>query len=148
MSKDHRLVAIVLTFACLSWPARAAESPLQFWAAQVRPSVSPPLSRHDGKSVVGGIVRASWYGGAHERLSRYTASGELFRPWARTAAHRSLPFGTRLEVTYRGRSTIVTVNDRGPAAYTGRSLDLSRGAASDLGMFGAGAALVAIRIVN
>jgi rare lipoprotein A len=59
-----------------------------------------------------------------------------------------LPFGTRLEVTYRGRSTIVTVNDRGPAAYTGRSLDLSRGAASDLGMFGAGDARVTFRVIN
>jgi rare lipoprotein A len=100
------------------------------------------------KADLGQIVRASWYGGGNEHLSRYTASGEVFRPWDRTAAHRSLPFGTRLQVTYRGLSTIVRINDRGPGVNTGRALDLSRGAASDLGMFGAGDVRVAIRVIN
>ena len=59
-------------------------------------------------------VRASWYGGGHERLNARTASGESFNPRALTCAHRSLPFGTRLRVTYRGRSIVVRVNDRGP----------------------------------
>ena len=67
---------------------------------------------------------------------------------ARTCAHRTLPFGTRLEVTFQGKSTIVRVNDRGPAAYTGRSLDLSRGAAADIGLTAAGSGVVAIRILN
>jgi rare lipoprotein A len=58
------------------------------------------------------------------------------------------PLGTRLQVTYRGLSTIVRINDRGPAANTGRALDLSRGAASDLGVFGAGDARVAIRVID
>jgi rare lipoprotein A len=124
-------VAIALGLACLSWPAQA-ESPVQSAA----------------KADLGQIVRASWYGGGNEHLSRYTASGEVFRPWDRTAAHRSLPFGTRLQVTYRGLSTIVRINDRGPGVNTGRALDLSRGAASDLGMFGAGDVRVAIRVIN
>jgi len=100
-------VAIALGLACLSWPAQA-ESPVQSAA----------------KADLGQIVRASWYGGGNEHLSRYTASGEVFRPWDRTAAHRSLPFGTRLQVTYRGLSTIVRINDRGPGVNTGRALDL------------------------
>ncbi|MFT4098153.1 MAG: septal ring lytic transglycosylase RlpA family protein [Rhodoblastus sp.] len=91
----------------------------------------------------GRVMRASWYGGG-EPLSRYTASGAPFRPWALTAAHRTLPFGTRLRVSHGGRSAIVVVNDRGPAAWTGRSLDLSRGAARAIGIERAGAAPVRV----
>ena len=90
-------------------------------------------------------VRAGWYG-AGEGLSHHTANGEVFNPNGRTAAHRTLPFGTRLEVSYNGRSTIVRVNDRGPLAYTGRSLDLSHGAATELGLAGTGN--VAIRVID
>jgi rare lipoprotein A len=144
---DHRLAAVVLHGA-----AHAGESPLQFWASQSShfPGKSADRLHRLSTAAVGGqIVRASWYGGS-ERLNHQAAMGESFQPWARTAAHRSLPFGTRLEVTSlaTGRSTVVRINDRGPAAYTGRALDLSRGAASDLGLFGAGDARVAIRILN
>lgn len=89
-------------------------------------------------------VRASWYGGGHERLNARTASGESFNPRALTCAHRSLPFGTRLRVTYRGRSIVVRVNDRGPNIKTGRALDLSRSSAAVLGMTRAGVALVSL----
>jgi rare lipoprotein A len=81
------------------------------------------------------FARASWYGGG-EKLARHTASGEVFRPSGLTVAHRTLPFGTRLRIAFNGRSVIVRVNDRGPAAYTGRSIDLSRGAARAIGMNG------------
>ena len=78
---------------------------------------------------------ASWYGpGFHGRA---TASGARFDQHAMTAAHRTLPFGTRLKVTYRGRAVTVTVNDRGPY-IRGRVLDLSKGAASRLGLIPAG----------
>jgi rare lipoprotein A len=82
-------------------------------------------------------VLASWYGGG-ERLVTHTASGERFRPGGLTAAHRSLPMGTRIRVTNvtTGRAVVVRINDRGPAAWTGRSLDLSRGAAQAIGMHG------------
>ena len=73
----------------------------------------------------GSLVRTSWYGGG-ERLNRHTASGAVFRPNGLSAAHRSLPLGTRLQVTYNGHAVVVVVNDRGPAAWTGRQLDLSR----------------------
>jgi rare lipoprotein A len=96
----------------------------------------------------GETVRASWYGGKGERLARHTASGDVFRADGLTAAHRTLPFGTRLRVTYGGRSVIARVNDRGPAAWTGRSLDLSRGAARALGMIGVGVARVSVVVVG
>jgi rare lipoprotein A len=62
-----------------------------------------------------------------------TASGQRFNQNAMTAAHRSLPFGTKLRVTYKGRSVVVTVNDRGPF-IKGRVLDLSTGAARAVGL--------------
>jgi rare lipoprotein A len=71
-----------------------------------------------------------------------TAQGHRFKPDGFTAAHRTLPFGTRLHVTYQGRSVDVVINDRGPAKWTGRCLDLSRGAARALGMLGAGVGTV------
>lgn len=78
---------------------------------------------------------ASWYGPGLSGSP--TASGDVFDPNGFTAAHKTLPFGTQLTVSYRGRSTQVTVNDRGP--YTGgRDLDLSQGAAEHLGLTRAG----------
>ena len=73
---------------------------------------------------------ASFYG--NESGSK-TASGQRFNQNAMTAAHRSLPFGTKLRVTHGGRSVVVTINDRGPF-IKGRVLDLSTGAASAVGL--------------
>lgn len=87
----------------------------------------------------------SYYGGG-ERLAARTANGDRFHAGGLTAAHRSLPFGTRLRVCYRG-CAVVRVNDRGPAANTGRSLDLARGAAKAIGMLGAGVARVRVSIL-
>ena len=86
------------------------------------------------------VVRASWYGGG-ERLSPLTANGEHFASDGLTAAHRSLPFGTRIQVTNvrTGQSAVVRINDRGPAAKTGRSLDLAHGAARAIGLQSVGA---------
>lgn len=82
---------------------------------------------------------ASWYGSAHH--GRLTASGERFDMRAMTAAHKSLPFGTRLRVSLDGRSVTVRITDRGPYV-AGRVLDLSRGAAARLGMIDRGVARV------
>jgi rare lipoprotein A len=90
------------------------------------------------------MALASYYGAPGEYLNRRTASGEVFRPMGLTAAHRSLPFGTRLRVGFRGRSVVVRVTDRGPARRTGRSLDLSRGAAAVLGLTRVGVGRVSI----
>ena len=74
---------------------------------------------------------ASWYGPGFKGLP--TASGEPYDPQGYTAAHKTLPLGTELVVSYEGRSVGVTVNDRGPYV-AGRELDLSRAAARDLGL--------------
>jgi rare lipoprotein A len=75
---------------------------------------------------------ASWYGA---ESGNRTASGERFVPGRMTAAHRTLPFGTLVRVTYRGRSVVVRINDRGPFVR-GRVIDLSPAAASAIGVGG------------
>ncbi|PIT04232.1 lipoprotein [Bradyrhizobium nitroreducens] len=87
---------------------------------------------------------ASYYG--NESGSR-TASGQRFNQNALTAAHRSLPFGTKLRVTHRGQSVVVTINDRGPF-IRGRVLDLSTGAARAIGLTGAGVGRVTAEVVS
>ena len=84
-----------------------------------------------------GVMTASWYGPRfHGKL---TANGEQYNQMALTAAHKSLPFGTVLQVTNlkNGKSVIVRINDRGPF-IEGRDLDLSKGTALNLGMIGRG----------
>jgi len=90
---------------------------------------------------------ASWYGTQHQ--GRRTASGEVFDMNQLTAAHRTLPFGTRLLVTNRdtSRSAEVRVNDRGPFV-DGRILDVSYAAARQLGAVGAGIFPVKLRVVS
>jgi len=90
---------------------------------------------------------ASYYGKRFH--GRTTANGERFNMHAMTAAHRSLPFGTRVKVTYpsTGRSVTVRINDRGPF-IGGRTIDLSRGAAAALGMVDAGVAKVKLEILS
>jgi rare lipoprotein A len=88
--------------------------------------------------------KASYYG--NESGSR-TASGQRFNQNAMTAAHRSLPFGTKLRVTHRGQSVVVTINDRGPF-IRGRVLDLSTGAARAIGLTGAGVGHVTAEVVS
>jgi rare lipoprotein A len=86
---------------------------------------------------------ASWYGpGFH---GRKTASGERFNSFDMTAAHRSLPFGTRLKVVNEnnGRSVVVRVNDRGPFAHR-RIIDLAKGPAQALGLTSAGTGYVSL----
>jgi rare lipoprotein A len=80
---------------------------------------------------------ASWYGpGFHGRKA---ASGETYNQNAMTAAHKTLPFGTKLKVTNEktGKSVTVKINDRGPY-HGGRVIDLSKAAASQLGIVKAG----------
>ena len=82
----------------------------------------------------------SWYGpGFHGRL---TASGEVYNQYAMTAAHKTLPFGTRLEVCLNG-CVVVRVNDRGPY-IGGRELDLSYGAARAIGLLAGGVTTVKV----
>ena len=98
-------------------------------------------SQSSGRGFAG---KASFYG--NESGSR-TASGARFNQNAMTAAHRSLPFGTKLRVTHRGQSVVVTINDRGPF-IRGRVLDLSKGAARAIGLTGAGVGHVTAEVVS
>lgn len=93
-----------------------------------------------------GQGEASYYG--NELAGNRTASGERFNPNALTAAHRTLPLGTRVRVTNvaNGRSVIVRVNDRGPFVRS-RLIDVSLGAAREIEMVRSGKAQVRLEIV-
>ncbi|HEX5060589.1 MAG TPA: septal ring lytic transglycosylase RlpA family protein [Kofleriaceae bacterium] len=90
----------------------------------------------------------TWYGS--EQHGGPTASGERFNKNAMTAAHRSLPMGTRVRVTNErnGRSVIVRINDRGPYGSKRRIIDVSEAAARQLGMIDAGVVPVRVEVVK
>ncbi|WP_343343990.1 septal ring lytic transglycosylase RlpA family protein [Sphingomicrobium sp. XHP0239] len=92
-------------------------------------------------------VGASYYGARF--AGRPTANGERFDPSAMTAAHRTLPFGTMVEVTNtaNGKTVTVRINDRGPF-HGNRAIDLSRGAAEKIGMIASGHGTVTIRTIS
>ena len=96
-----------------------------------------------GTTISGGV--ASWYGPGF--AGRKTASGERFDPGQYTAAHRSLPFGSKVRVTHNGRSVVVRINDRGPF-HGGRVIDLSQAAAEDLGLRSAGSGRVELALLE
>jgi rare lipoprotein A len=90
---------------------------------------------------------ASYYGGKFH--GRKTASGERFNQEALTAAHKTLPLGTKVRVTNvrNGESVDVKINDRGPY-IKGRVIDLSKGAARELGMIRSGTAKVKVEVIR
>lgn len=114
--------------------------------ASVVPPTAPatPGTRVSKKELVG---RASWYGYPYQ--GRPTASGEIYNMYAMTAAHRTLPLGTRVRVDDldNGRAVDVRINDRGPF-IRGRIIDLSYAAAEAIGMVGSGTANVRLEILN
>ena len=91
-------------------------------------------------------VKASWYSQGTHVACRLNGSNR-FHPDAMTAAHRRLPCGSKVRITYRGRSVTVTINDRGPF-IRGREIDLSRGAARAIGLTHAGVAVVDLEVLN
>lgn len=103
-----------------------------------------PMATANGFSEKG---TASWYG--PDFHGKKTASGETYNKYAHTAAHKTLPFGTKVYVTNlnNGLSTTVTINDRGPFK-AGRIIDLSYSAAKDINMVGTGTAPVTIRAIG
>ena len=111
-------------------------------------SSGTPAGRDANAAVTSGSARsfsgmASFYG--NESGSK-TASGQRFNQNAMTAAHRTLPFGTKLKVTHGDRSVVVTINDRGPFVH-GRVLDLSTAAARAVGITGAGVGRVVAEVM-
>src|SRR5262245_14623535 len=101
-------------------------------------------SRDGAAQAKGQTGRASWYD-----LEAKTASGEAMDSEALTAAHPSLPFGSKVAIANldNGRSVVVRINDRGPFSK-GRIIDVSRAAAEQLGMIGAGVARVSVSPVD
>jgi rare lipoprotein A len=100
-----------------------------------------------GQVIASAKGMASYYG--YDGSGNRTATGERFNPEGLTAAHRHLPFGTRVRVTNtrNGRSVVVRINDRGPF-IRGRIIDLSVAAARILGMMGSGVAPVRVEILG
>nr|WP_246379082.1 septal ring lytic transglycosylase RlpA family protein [Gluconacetobacter johannae] len=124
-----------------------AGHPVTAWAASVRAALARRSHRlmTASRSALSWSEHgvASWYG--HLRQVRSTSSGRPFDPHALTAAHPTLPMGTRVLVRSQdtGRSVVVTVNDRGPFLHH-RIIDLSPAAAARIGMLDAGTAHVVI----
>ena len=106
-----------------------------------KPEIDDKNSIIEDKDTI--LMVASWYGKAFH--GHITASGEIFNMNALTAAHKKLPFGTKLLIInpQNEKTTTVTINDRGPYIW-GRELDLSYKAASEIGIIGSGTATVRV----
>lgn len=108
---------------------------------------APGLAVTGTETIGGRMAKASWYGpGFH---GRRTASGERFNSQAMTAAHRTLPFGTKVRVhnPSNGKSVVVRINDRGPF-HRGREIDLSHGAARAIGLTRSGVGTVTMVVLD
>jgi len=107
--------------------------------------LAAPVAQAEPAATSGRVIQsghASWYGpGFH---GRRTASGETFNTHDMTAAHRTLPFGTKVRVVNKrtGKSVVVRINDRGPYAH-GRVIDLSKASAQAIGISGVDSVTVA-----
>jgi rare lipoprotein A len=136
--------AIALALAgCATGPALVKTPPPEIPAPQPAPAPAPKVAPRPEEAT----GTASWYGKAHH--GQQTASGETYDMHAFTAAHRSLPLGTRVLVTnvQNARTVEVRINDRGPFAR-GRILDLSYAAALELGSLSGGAFRVKLRVLE
>jgi rare lipoprotein A len=152
---SHTAVMLALAGLMSSVPVQAAEAPageriesLTQVVATLDESITiaDPVAAEAKIYQAIGQGTASYYG--RELAGNRTASGERFNPHGFTAAHRTLPLGTRLRVTNvaNGRSVIVRVNDRGP--FVGKRLiDVSLGAAQEIQMVRSGTAQVRLELV-
>lgn len=125
----------------------ASHRPRKPVAATVAPPAAvavPPAASTTGAAVTERGL-AVWYASG-----RMTASGERFDKRAMTAAHRTLPFGTRVRVTAErtGKSVIVRINDRGPFGNPRRIIDLTEAAAEKIDLIDAGVTAVTIEILE
>jgi rare lipoprotein A len=136
------VVALALTGCATTGPALVTAPPPEMPAPQPAPVPAPKVAPRSAETGM-----ASWYGKTHH--GQPTASGETYDMHALTAAHRSLPLGTRVLVTnvQNDRSVEVRINDRGPFVR-GRILDLSYAAALELGSLSHGAFRVKLRVLE
>jgi rare lipoprotein A len=132
---------LFLLFSVMSMPA----------AASINPNADASEGRRYARSQRASILERSGQIGmaSYYWQPQRLASGGLFNPNAMTAAHKTLPFGTRVRVKHldNGRSVDVLINDRGPY-ITGRVIDLSRAAASKIGMTGQGVARISMTVLG
>ena len=114
---------------------------------QAPPTRIAPTPKPSPRVVHSAKGEASWYGPGF--FGNRTANGEVFRPGTLTAAHRTLPFGTKVRVTnlWNGRTTVVRINDRGPF-HGNRVIDLAHGAAQSLGLTASGIAQVRLDVLQ
>ena len=119
----------------------AQETPAPPAARTAAPAPAPaPAAARASQGGSWSTTRASWY-----ECCKKTANGERFNPDGLTGAHRSLPFGTRVEVC-TSRCVVIRINDRGPFV-AGRTLDLSRGAFRQIASLSAGVVSVRWRVI-
>ncbi len=138
---SYILVAVVLVTGLEAAPRTTTPDVVK---NAIQSSTSRPRFKPQKPYQVG---TASWYGRDFD--GKPTASGETFKMYQFTAAHRHLPLGTFVRVTnlHNGESVVVRVNDRGPVPSS-RVIDLSYGAARQIGMSGAGLQNVRLDIVQ
>ena len=145
-------LSLILTGCATSRPA--SPTPQSEAKPETKPEAKPearPAPRPEAKPEPGPgggqTGEASWYGEPHH--GRPTASGEIYDMYQLTAAHRTLPLGTRVLVTNlkNGRAVEVRINDRGPSVE-GRIIDLSFAAAKELGAVPSGTIPVRIRVIS
>jgi rare lipoprotein A len=122
--------------------SRAKEARIETGALPAPAAPVPKGSLSRGRHDLEGLASFYWQ-------DQKTASGETFDKMALTAAHRTLPFNTRVRVTHlgNGRSIVVRINDRGPFK-AGRVIDLSYAAAGAIGMHGQGLARVKVEVIE
>ncbi|MFA9201646.1 MAG: septal ring lytic transglycosylase RlpA family protein [Cypionkella sp.] len=136
------------SFAHVGSPATqaiAAAGAVDVTAIDPADEPAEPAEADEGRGIAGGV--ASYY--ADMFNGRRTASGETFSNRALTAAHRSLPFGSKVRVTNpaNGKWVVVRINDRGPF-HRGRVIDLSKSAASSLGLVQRGSGRVELALLD
>jgi rare lipoprotein A len=145
-------LSLILTGCATSRPA--SPTPQSEAKPETKPEAKPetkPAPRPEAKPAPGPgegqTGEASWHGEPHH--GRPTASGEIYDMNQLTAAHRTLPLGTRVLVTNlkNGRAVEVRINDRGPSVE-GRIIDLSFAAAKELGALPSGTIPVRIRVIS
>lgn len=125
----------------------ASEASTPYAADEIEAEPEPPAQADAAPGDPVGEGRASYYG--RELAGNPTASGERFDPAKMTAAHRTLPLGSRVRVTNvrTGASVVVRINDRGPF-HGGRVIDLSHAAARQIGMLQRGTARVRMELLD
>lgn len=138
----------MLLAACASSPRFATEQPPRRSPGQTAPPTTPePAARPGSKALLTLEGTASYY--ADDFHGKQTSNGEIYNMHDLTAAHRTLPFGSRIRVTNLANNlqVIVRVNDRGPFVE-GRLIDLSLGAAQKLDMVRTGTASVRLEVLE